>query len=390
MKNIAVLLSSSINFSNTGMFSVDHAAYNFFKSLEIEINLTFYVFHISEKEKYQYENFVPYRIYKKIDSDYVVDEIYSSDLIVFWGDFFHSLCYIEGFLKNYIIKRETASTQMKLFYDAFFLARAEDYVFKKAIVFGNSLLFIDREIRDPVYAKNLIKLYRRINIAMPRDIKSYENLAKIISDFNSWNFSQGFDSAFMHRKNRKIKTMRIGLFIGRRSKIKLRDFFNILFFANKYGYKISWIEWMTNNEPFAIRAIKNPNDAINILLHRILATKYKRGFSSNYYGMLDNFDIVVTDTYHLAINALASGCNVFCIGDGTTTNKKLQGVHDDSKKKILFDMIGSSSFYGSPSVENLTKLMCAKNQSENLNIYFTTISTKEALLRSRVKKILGV
>lgn len=389
MKKIAILLASSIDFSNSGMFSVDHAAYDFFNSEFPFCEFTFYVFHISERNKYPYEKIIPYSKYVEIN-DETIKDIYNSDLIVYWGDFFHCWCYIETFLHQYVLANDAnKANRLNLFYRAFFLSGAKDEVHKKTIAFGNSLMFIGDEIeKDKEYKENFINLYSKINFCMPRDFVSLSNLlqTKIISVSN---VDIGFDSAFMHSsKNKHKQTNRenkIGLFVGRRTKIKIKDIYLIIKFALINKYSISWIDWMINNDSFLKRAFKNKNEFTNIIIHRLLARFLsKKNINYNYYNELSQFKIVITDTYHLAINALAQGCIVYCVGDGNSSvNKKLQKVNGDIKKEVLFKELGLVDFYGRvcwDRINTLAQTSVTIAQNAKMEEYYSFIEEKREKL----------
>lgn len=359
MRNIAIVLSSSIGFRNSGMFSVDFAAYSFFKNYYPEDNLIFYVFHLSPESDYPYEELMPYSIYRKITAKNM-NEFYCSDLIVYWSDLNHNRHFIEQFVETYIfpdskdIKEDT-----NLFYNLYFLEAADDSVFKNVITFGNSLMNIEKDDMTKVtdrYSRNLHRLYKNIRFAMPRD-----NLSLIIANHFTKDCCQGCDPAFLlYDKFPKIKKENsIGIFIGRRTEISLIDVYNIIVFASNNNMNIEWIPWMMNTESFLWRSIKNPRQAKNLFLHCLLASWFgkKKPIYLNDFTTLARHNMVITDTYHLAINAIKENLPVFCIGSDSIIYNTGSLDLSDKKKEVLFKMINSyNTFWHSYGKLTVSKL----------------------------------
>lgn len=384
MKTIAVLLSSSQHFRNTGMFSVELAAYQFFKKNFPECRLTFYVPHISGEKEYpvEYERRVPHSTYRQINASCAA-HIRNADLIVFWSDFFHTRHYVDQYLKQY------TDVDIDLFYKTFFLEGAATSVLRKSIAFGNSLMFLDRpgSVLDR-HQKAFNRLYENMTLAMPRDSISWKNLCDAIKDRNSRSvLTLGIDPAFLLEKE-KPRTVNIernvGLFIGRRTEIKSKHVREIKRFAKETKRAIYWIDWMRNTESFFMRAIKNPKQARNLMYHCYLSARYRRlGHEQNPLFSINRYDMIITDTYHLAVNAIRAGIPVFCIG----TNQIIYGkdaldLHD-KKKETLMKMIGIDRFYGEPSV---MKLKLALDQ--DVSQYIDRVSKYRAMLLAACKQIL--
>jgi hypothetical protein len=354
-RNIAVMLSSSQHFRNTGMFSVEWAAYRFFKENFPGNRITFYVPHLSPESEYpdEYQIRVPYAIYRQID-DKSVDDIWAADLIVYWSDFFHTRHFIEQYLANY------TNVDMEIFYSAYFLEGAPHSVLRKAIAFGNSLMFFsDFGKPHDRYSRAFYRLYKTMPIAMPRDMISYQNLVKFRSNHDCLGCcSQGVDPAMLlpnQKNNPGIAKNNLGLFIGRRTEIDPKHVKNIKRFAKKTGRQIHWIDWMRNTESLLLRAIKNPRQAPNLIRHMLLAARYRQiGHESNPLFNLNRYDMIVTDTYHLAVNAIRCKIPVFCIGTGEIIYGKDSLDLHDQKKEAMMKMFGLGSKYGVPTVSSLS------------------------------------
>ena len=355
---IAVVLSSSIGFRNSGMFSVDYAAYKYFNKHFPEQNLKFYVFHLCPESDYPYEELMPYSIYNKINNDNKRD-LFCADMIVYWGDFNHNRHFIEQFVETYIFPdSDDIDGDRDLFYDLYFLEDAEDFILNKVITFGNSLMNVDNEekFKTDRYAVNLRRLYKNMKMAMPRDIVSLEK-AKYITDYRG-NASQGCDPAFLLHKvfpTIKERDNSIGLFLGRRTEISLRDVTKIMLFAEQASIKIEWIPWMMNTESFLWRSIKNPRQAKNLFLHCLLAFYFakKKPKYANDFTTLGRHNMIITDTYHLAINAIKDDVPVFCIGNDSIIYNTGSLDLSDKKKEVLFRMINRYNSYGEVTLKKL-------------------------------------
>ena len=378
MKTISIVLASSEAFRNTGMFSVDLAAYYFFTTNFSNCEIKFYVFHLSPESDYPYEALVPYSTYNKIDPENVND-LHSSDLIVYWSDFFHTRHFLEQYMENYVFSKSSDyEADLDLFYKAFFLEGADESVFNKTIAFGNSMMFLDPAERSNYdrYAFNLWDLYQQIRMSAPRDTVSHKNVMELLRK----SVVQGCDPAFLLPTFQQApKTNKLGLFIGRRTNIKLMDIFNVVRFANKNDLEIEWIDWMRNTESFFLRAIRHPSQAKNLLLHctlKLFFGKKKVHCYENDLTTLSRFTMVVTDTYHLAINSVKDGVSTFCISDTSNERGGQLDLHD-KKKQVLFEMIGDPQSCGKPTQESL-KAACFF-----LNSYYSTIivpSVRNALI----------
>jgi len=351
MKNkISILLSSSKKFRNTGMFSVDLAAYDFFSRNFPEAEIKFYVFELGERKYYsQYESLLPYITYNEISKDNISD-IAKSDLIVFWSDFFHNRSFLEEYMEDYHFSKCKSSAEREdkqtLFHRAFFLEGEAPSVIRKSVIFGNSLMPSARkdfEVKDR-YTKNFLTLYENAFAVMPRDEVSNVN-ARAFSGAHS---IRGIDPAFLYQGAPRYKKKRIlGLFLGRRTEISVSNVFSIMRFAKKEELKIEWLPWMINTESMIVRAVFNPRQMKNLFLHCLLSFVFKsdKEYSKSNLLNLSRHSVIITDTYHLCINAMSQGVHVYGVGSNSTIyGKKAKDLHD-KKKEVLFRMLGRSNRY---------------------------------------------
>jgi polysaccharide pyruvyl transferase WcaK-like protein len=228
-------------------------------------------------------------------------------------------------------------------------------------MFGSSFVsVVNEKRRTDRYATNLKNLYYKIELAMPRDDVSFDNLHRL--DAN--NLKLGCDPAFILDENETNvpKERKLGLFIGRRTKIKIKHIFEIIKYARNNKLKIEWIPWMVNRESFVWRSILNPRQATNLLLHIFLEFIFgNKNKYDGYLSSLTRYDIVVTDTYHLAINSVKGNVPVFCVCDGEELYKNSSSLFGHGEKRnIIFKELGFEGSCGEPTVHSMSQSVMYK------------------------------
>ena len=173
-------------------------------------------------------------------------------------------------------------------------------------------------------------------------------------------------------------------------KIFFLDVIRIFLFSRKHGMEIEWIDWMLDFAKTKERAFKNPRQMKNLLIQMFLARIFRRKKMNcemqNCFTTLSKFDMIVTDTYHLAINGIRNFVPVFCIGyDSVIYGKPALDLHD-KKKQVLFEMIGREHAYGIPKIQALEN--AAFPHKEDFE-YITQINKIEKSLLEICSFILG-
>lgn len=389
-KKISVLLSSSINFTNSGMFSVDYAAYKFFTENYPNCDLSFYVFHLSDKSTYPYQHLMPYEIYNVVSHENL-SQLYKSDLIVFWSDFFHTKHFYDEFLHGYVFSHDVfeREKQVDLFFKTFFLESAPKHVMNKAITFGNSMMFLDTDsLQNDRYANALKTLYSNIRMSMPRDIVSGSKIKRLAENCNVCcdpAFLLGFDD----KQPKTTKKPIIGLYIGRRCEIRIFDLLKIILFSKMKGAEIEWIDWMLDYDGIKQRALDHKEQRKNLMIQYFLARTFRRKKTNselaNHFSSLRKFDFIITDTYHLAINGIRNFVSVFCIGyDSIIYNKNAMDLHD-KKKEVLFKQINRIESYGKPTFSKLNNAF----KANNILSHVYSVTKSKNMLISVCNDILG-
>ena len=99
---------------------------------------------------------------------------------------------------------------------------------------------------------------------------------------------------------------------------------------------------MMNEESMLWRAIRNPRQAKNLLLYKLLSWIFKdKEFPKGETPLLrlQDYAFVFTDTYHCAINSIVNGPVVYCISDNSIIyNKRSHDLHDGKKEVLYRDM----------------------------------------------------
>lgn len=200
--------------------------------------------------------------------------------------------------------------------------------------------------------------------------------AFLLSQKNS--FKEGFLTS---------KTNKIGLFVGRRTKIKFTDLLKIFIFATGKKKEIEWIPWMVNRESFLERGLKNPGQAINLFLHVVLEKLFKNKTRRHIATSLGEYDMIITDTYHLAINAIKENVPAFCIHDGKELYKGSDKIHGIGEKRdILYRMLDMPMSHGKITGEKLystyynSSFNGSKYEQNVLGIYQTLINKCRKIL----------
>ena len=339
MKQVSVICASPPHF-NPGMHSVDYAFWNYIKrhSFNSAAEFNFYCLLDIPKEIY---NFIEFPFTYKL-SDQNINAINDSDMVIFWGDFLHSKSYLENELCPQAKKQHAYKNEeflMDLIYKNLFLENIS-YRRKTIIIFGGNLLdFRANYYNDERYISRLKDLYSASSLILMRDPISAMTVNNLLNDYEQ-NFC-GVDGAFLSTSNKtrhlyksKVDTItvtrKVGIFFGRSW-----YYDEVLSFSCKMCERLRatgvWIPWF-HAKPWPL--VEKYGDRIDLTAP-----------DADYVGTLDQLtecSLVITDTYHLCINAWSAGIPAICIGRGVGSMKYSV---DDKKKEILYSMFDARDFY---------------------------------------------
>jgi hypothetical protein len=322
---------------NTGMFTVDLSAYAYFTNAFPNDEVTLYC--LGSTAKLGYSRDETHQEYLQL-SDHL-DAVREADLIVYWGDFLHAKGYWEADLGGWLVRDGISPDRdaaRELIYRALMLEDASDEVLAKVVVFGGTIITIGaNDLADARYAKALRRLITKAGGVYFRDALSATKASPLRGDqatlgsdcalqLNREDFLKyGLVDSFPEKPGEKL-----GVFFGR-SKWIAQPLALGRAVARQMGAEAMWVPWLRSAprqlplaRMFGFPATREPplpKEAIAKLLE---------------------CKAVVTDTYHLCVNAWNLGIPAVCIGFGSQHVGHTLG---DKKKEILYGQYLAAPFY---------------------------------------------
>lgn len=336
MTSISLICAASIS-RNTGMATVDLAGLQFFTTLYPNAKISLY--HLENFSSAPYsEDEYPVR-YLHLQKNF--DSVCRSDLIVYWGDFAHAPKHWETDVKARLVQDGSASNKLEaedLIYKHFMLENAPDEILKKTILFGGTIIpNASSANKNNRYNKALRRLLTNARTVLFRDAISSAHATPY-----RCSITLGTDCAFLLRdefENLETPsqllpqngTSRVGIFFGRSNWI-----IPMLLFARSVsstlGMKPHWIPWL----PAVKKRRRWPAQLTGF------SPAVNSPSPNTTLAELKKCSLVVTDTYHLCVNAWRLGIPAICVGKGAD---RMQSTLDDKKKEILYAMYGALDFY---------------------------------------------
>ncbi|MBI5752374.1 MAG: polysaccharide pyruvyl transferase family protein [Hydrogenophilales bacterium] len=290
-----------------------------------------------------------------------LDEIFSKDLVIYWGDFLQAKHYVEsegaGRLSAlYGLDKEKA---LEFAYRALIQSQEPDEIKEKSIIFGSSLLYncVGDYVRGN-YSDDITRLVQKSRLTLMRDPISAARINHLTKDFSRSHL--GIDPAFflkekdLHHlpvsewsRNLKSKSA-IGLFFGTRTEPPKRLIQFCQTVAEHFNVQLEWIPWFPFHEKLRTDTKQSFFSHLgldkNNLLHQIedLLPRGDVYTQGDLLSGLKKYAFVITDTYHLCINAWNARTPAICFG---SENGSANNVIKDFKKKILYEMFDAKDFY---------------------------------------------
>jgi hypothetical protein len=320
---VAVVCANNAG-QNTGMFSVDLSLLTLLDELRAWERVEVSYFNTPMRPPFDQRDatqgvsietpsgtVIAYR--KLIDPD---EQLARFDRIVYWGDFLHARRYADiGVIPDDLARR------------CLLLAEAPVRLKEKVLAFGGCLYVNDAEAeRDADYLVAIGGLYAAARGVYPRDPISTAHAARYAGFAGS--VALGLDPAFLLDSARLLAwagvpvpevggEARIGTWFGRSP---LRDRMTAL--AARLGERIG-----------AATVGLGWND--RSAEHPVVKVAQK-------IALLRSCSLVVTDTYHCAVNALREGVPTIAIGLGASHARR---AIDDKKKELLFLTLNATERY---------------------------------------------
>ncbi|MFJ4279475.1 hypothetical protein [Streptomyces massasporeus] len=346
MGRVAVITAPNIGYRNTGMLTVDLAFESLRRRMDTAFDATWYTLHTPEtvplRDGARGIQF-PFRFHPLAEH---LDTLRDHDAVVFWGDFLHTRHYLAQDATNRLLDfgfatdRDDARGQLNR---ALLFADQPDEVLARTVSYGGTILHnTQSDYEDKEYGPLFSRLVTRSHRMWVRDPLSAAKIAHLRRDRTTDHF--GSDAALLSRPgdldhlpvtewSRSVPDGgAIGVFLGARTPIPdwLPGFCQGL--SDRLGAPLEWLPWFDREVPEAVRhiAARPGNPTVGDLV-----------------GVLPRYRLVVTDTYHLAVNSWGAGTPAVCVGAPEPTPK----THDDyltlsDVKKHVFHMAyDATDFY---------------------------------------------
>ena len=289
------------------------------------------------------------------------EEAFASDLIVYWGDFLQARHYVEDEAAGRLCALHGLSAEQarSFAYRALLQSDAAPAIRQKTVVFGSSLLY--NRVADYVggeYSQALRRLLRTSKLSAFRDPLSAQRAAHLTGDYATNHL--GIDPAFLLEPGDLHElpagpwaaTLQpqgsIGLFFGTRTALPDWLFPLCETLASKLGSKLEWLPWFPYRE--ILREQPRPKQRLFSrakgvdLLGRIehLLPRGEDYSQGDLLQALRKYRVVITDTYHLCINAWRAGTPAVCFGAAADPGNQ---VIRDFKKRVLYEMYDAGDYY---------------------------------------------
>lgn len=327
-KKLAILCAYPAT-RNMGMITVDLAAHAILERHVKDVDYTFYTY--GDLEALKTENLgMPIKYRHVIDDK---EEFLNSDAFLFWGDFIHA--------RSYQIDLQFRKSPQKDIDDLLslsFLRDVEENKLKNAVIYGGTIITNEAEDEaDEIYGTMFERLFENCGSVLFRDALS----AAKVSRTRDGEATLGCDCALLLQDEDldKIdgtqlqpteKRKGIGFFLGR-SPSKIQSCLFARYLSKKMGKDVRWLNWLPVSKKmqlvaklFGFKVFDKPPAPGDILTE------------------LSSYEFIISDTYHLCINAWRLGIPAICIGEGAG---HLKTTLNDKKKEILFEMYGGRQFY---------------------------------------------
>ena len=245
-----------------------------------------------------------------------------SDAILYWGDFLHSFDYLHQMTATLVrtgLARDEAKAAREV-YRSFYLAEASEEVLARAVAFGGTLVFNrERDYHHPEYARQLGRFLRGAHGVWMRDVYS----ALRVADFRGA-FSLGVDCALLLRDG-DLDLLpgtewdpggdpadAAGIFFGRGEADARRLGRFVRDVCKKLGATPEWLPWFDpSHRPHHLPAIREAVPGLRVAGEEPLPT------AGDLLRRLARYRFVISDTYHVCLNAWRAGVPALCVGEAS-------------------------------------------------------------------------
>ncbi|GAA3140939.1 hypothetical protein GCM10010521_29270 [Streptomyces rameus] len=346
MARVAVITAPNIGYRNTGMLTVDLAFESLRRRMGGGIDATWYTLHLPQTVPLRAgvrASDLPFRFLPLTEH---LDTLRDHDAVVFWGDFLHTRHYLAQDATNRLLDfgiapdREAARTLLNR---TLLLADQPDELLARTLSYGGTILHnTQSDYEDKEYGPLFSRLMTGSRRVWVRDPLSAAKLAHLRGDRTTDYF--GSDAALLSRPGdldhlpgtRWSRDLAeggaIGVFLGARTPVPewLPAYCQAL--SDRFGAPLEWLPWFDRDVPARVGHIPaRPGE-------RTVGDLVK---------VLPRYRLVITDTYHLCVNAWGAGTPVLCVGAPeprpTTDDDYL--TLSDVKKHVFHMAYDATDFY---------------------------------------------
>ncbi|ABA88515.1 hypothetical protein Pcar_1266 [Syntrophotalea carbinolica DSM 2380] len=287
-----------------------------------------------------------------------LEDVFSSDRIVFWGDFLHSADYHVAAARR-LVKIglvDHADDALALVRDHYFLRHAPAEVWSKVLVFGGNLLH-NRSAHYSAddYGPEAQRFFRRAEQIKMRDIYSAARVSELRNDYSASYL--GCDCSLVllpedlkelacsDRQNPIVPdTGRVGVFFGRNKchpGIMARFARDL---CRRLGKRGQWLPWgLTKGFGRMRDKVRFRFPGLEIVNHPTPPTP------GDLYRMLGSYELVISDTYHVCVNAWRLGVPAVCIGQAVVSEQdNINSGHVFAwrdKRQVFYGMYDALDYY---------------------------------------------
>ena len=329
---ISVLCASQTFGCNSGMYSVDLAAWSLLNRHFPKAEADFAVLY---PPRCQIPN-SPFA-YSMVP----LSEILESDLILYWGDFLHGRIYRDAVRaqlvqQGFCTSEEEALLRVRRF---LFLAEAPPEILAKTLIYGGTLLFNSAEDRlNRAYQQDLKRLVRGVRRVWMREPFSAFQVNQLQAGESPC--ALGTDCALLLRSETLDRfcpapvprtVPKLGIFFGRSQPDLAQTKAFLLELQREIGGELNWLDW--GRAPFFL----DQRAAWTAQLPELGEPQEKPLSPLEALCRLRQLDLVITDTYHICVNAWRLGIPALCLIDNRNTPLSVnQGEGAARDKRVVF------------------------------------------------------
>jgi hypothetical protein len=367
---IAVIAAPNPRDINPGMVTVDLAAASVLKRIAPSATPSWYTLHLPNQfgpvHPYLNPRELPFAWQPLVEH---FDEVCGHDVVLLWGDFLQARHYfVEDAAARLVLgsgRRMSATQALDTLYRCLLFRDAAPEVLSKIFIYGSSILFNRQtDYSADRYGEYVSRLLRHCGGVWARDPISAAKIQHLRQDYTS--MFLGTDAAFLLRDDdlASLSTTswigaapfsdRVGLFVGARTRAPRTLLRFVQQVAQRLELHLEWLPWFPVHEWLRagnLRRWSNPVMATSVANRRRKIDRLMTrgiGYSAgDLLAAIGQYRFIVTDTYHLCVNAWRAGRPAICFGNSELASKPQTLA--DYKKRVLYEMYDASDFYFSTS-----------------------------------------